>query len=922
MTCWVELEAARSKKPISADVLLMNDKKVSVSLDSASVSFEVCLSVAEQIDLTDTYGFSLYISFEEKMWSLGSCGKHVLDAVSQCEQEMRRQDRDEKNTPWKLSFRKELFTPWHDCSLDPVSTDLIYEQIIREVKSGQYSSDKEDDYVLLAVQHYYIQFGSQYNAEHVKKVVSDCITMTLIENKSMNKWIQLISAGHSQAVNDYGRKNTDIIKAELVDNARQKWPISFSKFFEVTMTSGPDLSRSRFIVAVNWSGIFFIDDKDRRLLELQYIDVKGVFLKSDRLAKAQLVTLATIPGEFVLRTPEAEDMAALIQRNLEGLRERSDYALVVTDNSKPADPTHLICKRGDVLQVRKNERPPSDNMFIATNQRTNDTGAVFKSILEFLPTLTSPDVETQERVSPGQKSSAAPNIPQETIAPVSLRSFALENFRTPNKEVGRHGVSRGGREKLWLCSREPLRQPLLKSLAHNSDLSHSACNAFTAILKYMGDYPIKQVRSPIDLTDQIFGPATQHEILQDEIYCQIMKQMTSNSNRLSLSRGWQLMWLCTGLFAPSPILMRHCKHFLESRPREPLSAVCQQRLQGMISKNPRKLPPHFVEVESIQQDSTQIFHKIYFPNETDEIFEVSSTSTIKDLCQSIASHLGLVSEDGYGLYLKTANKPMQSLDDEKYFFDSLREASDPPKKLKRVRDGNMGRVPYLVILKRKLWFNVSPGKDLVADLIFHFPQELPKYLQGCHDCTKEDMIKLAGLLFRVQVDSDRSQFVMIPKMLKDLVPADQLKMMSPEEWKKHVISSYNLQSGITVQEAKINFLRTISSWPTFGSSFFDAKQTCESSYPTNIKIAISKQGVSLMDPKTKEVLVMYQFNRITEWHGKGDHFQMTIGTFLRPVTFVCETPKSETMTDLIRSYVNMYSNQRNIRPLQTRNYLS
>uniref|UniRef100_A0A3B4B5X7 Uncharacterized protein n=1 Tax=Periophthalmus magnuspinnatus TaxID=409849 RepID=A0A3B4B5X7_9GOBI len=46
------------------------------------------------------------------------------------------------------------------------------------------------------------------------------------------------------------------------------------------------------------------------------------------------------------------------------------------------------------------------------------------------------------------------------------------------------------------------------------------------------------------------------------------------------------------------------------------------------------------------------------------------------------------------------------------------------------------------------------------------------------------MINLAGLLFRVQVDSDRSQFVMIPKMLKDLVPADQIKMMSPEEWKK------------------------------------------------------------------------------------------------------------------------------------------
>lgn len=31
---------------------------------------------------------------------------------------------------------------------------------------------------------------------------------------------------------------------------------------------------------------------------------------------------------------------------------------------------------------------------------------------------------------------------------------------------------------------------------------------------------------------------------------------------------------------------------------------------------------------------------------------------------------------------------------------------------------------------RKVWMTMVPGKDRVADVVCHFPQELPKYLLG------------------------------------------------------------------------------------------------------------------------------------------------------------------------------------------------
>ncbi|KAK0137915.1 Unconventional myosin-VIIa [Merluccius polli] len=472
--------ATKTKKRMTVSLTLMDGRTISLPVDSASTSGEVCQMLSQKIQLKDTFGFSLYVALYEKVWALGSGREHVMDSISQCEQEVRRKGGQEQHAPWRLYFRKEVFTPWHNCRDDPVSSELIYKQIVRGLKFGEYQCKKEEDYVELTTKHLYIQHGTGGSADGVKAAVQDCISSTLLEAKPEAKWVQMVGTACAQGL--YKGSDQKTMKAEVVEYARQNWPMFFSRFFEVVKVSGPALPKSRFIVALNWTGITFLDERERRLVELSYPEVTGVNTVRESKSSGQLVCLLTLRGDFTLSGTMAEDLAALVLMFLGGLRERSQYAVTLKDVSSPGDETLLSFKKGELLVLLKDDEFSLERGWLkARNDHTGKTGAVPTEAILILPTLSKPTNEVMNllNLSPDQRKSviqATQTDTKDRIAPTSLKEFSIEYFRQPNKDVNRQVMSKNwAPERLWLHSREPLRQPLLWRLAAYPDLSHKAC---------------------------------------------------------------------------------------------------------------------------------------------------------------------------------------------------------------------------------------------------------------------------------------------------------------------------------------------------------------------------------------------------------------------------------------------------------------
>eukprot|EP00743_Colponemidia_sp_Colp-15_P007995 GILK01008660.1.p1 GENE.GILK01008660.1~~GILK01008660.1.p1 ORF type:complete len:2044 (+),score=493.00 GILK01008660.1:237-6368(+) len=110
-------------------------------------------------------------------------------------------------------------------------------------------------------------------------------------------------------------------------------------------------------------------------------------------------------------------------------------------------------------------------------------------------------------------------------------------------------------------------------------LTKEATKLFKCIMGYMGD---RQGLYPLMLAQEILSKGVGYPELRDEIYCQLMKQLTDNPSSESISKGWQLVAFCLETFPPSNTFDNFLEIFLRERsePAQKYLGLLHARVYG------------------------------------------------------------------------------------------------------------------------------------------------------------------------------------------------------------------------------------------------------------------------------------------------------------------------------------------------------
>lgn len=260
--------------------------------------------------------------------------------------------------------------------------------------------------------------------------------------------------------------------------------------------------------------------------------------------------------------------------------------------------------------------------------------------------------------------------------------------------------------------------------------------------------------------------------LRDEIYCQLIKQVTGNPTPEHEEHCWELIMFCCCTFAPVEFL-KYFVCFLDeaaaaSSPFAAHAIFAKESLTRLLTTSERKLVPSLMELEAIRKREPMMlrvfflvctflparYSDVHIPGSPDFLTFITflqdgtvkallldSAATVAELKQQIVTKLQMQFAKGFALYksysqIERLMEDEEKMSDELASFEQLRSAMGDQQLRMRI------------LFKKRLYFTDDVPNPQVLDkssLDLLFAQAAEDIRTGRLPTTREVVLKLAGL---------------------------------------------------------------------------------------------------------------------------------------------------------------------------------
>jgi len=419
--------------------------------------------------------------------------------------------------------------------------------------------------------------------------------------------------------------------------------------------------------------------------------------------------------------------------------------------------------------------------------------------------------------------------------------------------------------------------------------------------------------------------------MRDEVFSQIIKQLTGNTRAESVAKGWQLMCMCVGTFPPSFDMEYYLLHYILTKSENGRGAVvdyakyCLRTLEAMLSSgdfNGGYVPG--TEEILAYKERPPILATIYLVDGNEVIPDLPITPDVNagrilTLC---ANWLSLTDSriNTLGIFVEDDGPIDASLRDNTPYA-SLERTARPLR-----NEDFMGDVAvlkarqkrnYRFVLKRKLFLpdTLGRGEDDKFDRLTFMQAEDDTLTQGTVVIDDADtMANLAAISMTIAWAADVAQDI------EGLTEQEHLTYISPawreeyssDEWADRILGYLPACANIEAEELQDMFVTSLHDNPTYGTHWFNVKTSTAGSgsgkckdLPEYLIYCFSHVGLAIYD--TDRVLLQsFPYSEIYRWGGSSSQFSLILGDASAPggnMEFVVITGQAQDMAAVILDHI-------------------